>query len=113
MNGKWTAISRQWVVIRKIIDDFLNPDSIFRRLFAAGQESADVGVASCINIDAECRNRLLGNGFDRLVGLFLVAFGICIIYSGIADVGHTCRFSRYERFTVSKTIAVKMARVLP
>ena len=76
MNGKWTAVSRQWIVIREVIDDFLNPYSIFRRLFSIVQKSADVGVAAGIDIDAECRNRLLGNGFDRLVGLFLVAFSV-------------------------------------
>ena len=76
MNGKGTTVSRQWIVIREVIDDFLNPYSIFRRLFAAVQKSADVGVAAGIDIDAECGNRFLSNGFDRLVGLVLVAFGV-------------------------------------
>ena len=76
VNGKWTVVSRQWIVVGEIIDDFLNPYSVFGWLFAIGQESADVGVASGIDIDAECGYRLLGNGFDRLVRLVLVAFGV-------------------------------------
>ena len=76
VNGKWTVVGRKRVVVGEIIDDFFNPNSIFGRLLAAGQESADVGVAPGINIYAECRYRLLGNGFDWLVGLFLVAFGV-------------------------------------
>ena len=69
-------VGRKRVVVGEIIDDFFNPHGVFGRLFAVGQETADVGVASGIDIDAECGYRLLGNGFDRLVGLVLVAFGV-------------------------------------
>ena len=39
-------------------------------------KALDTNKYFIICIDAECGYRLLGNGFDRLVGLVLVAFGV-------------------------------------
>src|SRR5262245_53274826 len=46
------------VFVLKIVDQFLDPDSVLWRKLSAGEKTPDICVRRCIDINGKCRARL-------------------------------------------------------
>ena len=76
VDGERAAVLRQGVGIGEVVDDFFDAHGVFGRQAAVVEKAAHVGVTAGIDVDAEGGNGLLGNGFDGVFRLLLVAFGV-------------------------------------
>ena len=64
------------IVVREVVDHFLDPHRVLRRQLAGGQHAADVGVAAGIDVDAEGGHRIGGGQAHRIVVEMLVALAV-------------------------------------
>ncbi|MNL33591.1 hypothetical protein D3C87_1555120 [compost metagenome] len=77
-HAEGRAISRQGVVIREVIDHFLQPHRAFRWQTPLIEQAADVGVSASVDVSAEGRDRRFGNAVDRVIRQRLILLSLFI-----------------------------------
>ena len=81
---------RQRVVVGKVVDQLFQAHGVLRWQLPAVEEAPHIGIAACIDVDAEGRHRRLGDGEHRVVGISLVLLARLVTVAWRQGIGDGC-----------------------
>src|SRR3546814_8833944 len=66
-HAEGRTVGGQGIVVREIVDHFLQSHSAFGRQATLIEQTSHIGIAAGVDIDAEGRDRRLGDAVDGVV----------------------------------------------